>query len=417
MLDMTTAEELMKYHYGAQTLKEIAYQKRPALALIPKYEGFGGKSMPLPLSIGNVRNRSATIAGALRSGLDFDSSEQVEFLLTRVKNYEIGRVDGEVIEAAKGDRNAFVNGLEHEIRKATEALADDTHSNIFLDGTGALGSVTISGTSVTFADPWVLHRVQKGDYLVFGNAGTYGNLRGTPVGAKVTAVNRSTGVVTIAANTDSAATGDVAFHLGDRPASGLTVGSATWYKMSGFGGWIPASDPSSTAHFGVDRTADLAKLGGVRVAGTDAMQVEEALITAALDLSVLGGATGIGEMTFMHPRNGGVLMKELGSKKEYMAVQDADGIVGFRALMVDTPLGGTKVVLDHACPINRAFMLTMSTWRLNSAGPIMRLDDVDSNRILRATDADSFEFRLKHYAQISCDAPGLNATFPLSDAS
>ncbi len=417
MLNQTTFEAALKYHYGPQTLKEIAYKQRPLLAMMAKMDNFGGRSLPLPLSYGNVRNRAAGFQEAQRSvsgtSLDFDASSQLEFLLTRVKNYAVGRIEGETVRASQGDVNAFASAVEHEMRKATEALSDDTHHDCYTDGISSIGdAVTVSGTTVTLSDRAFASRVQAGDYIEFSTATRIAALRASGP-AKVTAVDPIAGTLTLASNPASGVTGDFIFHYGDRPAAAIVATTnAAHLKMAGVDGWVRDDTiPASDSFFGADRTPDQWRLGGGSFDGS-ASSNEEAFVDAQMELSTIAGR-GCGELSFAHPRNVGALIKELGSKKEYESVRDPEGIVGFRSLVIVTPSGETKVISDHACPVNKARMLTMETFKLYSAGGILKLLDFDGQRILRLNDNDQYEFRLGQYANIGCDAPGKNLLLTL----
>ena len=52
-------------------------------------------------------------------------------------------------------------------------------------------------------------------------------------------------------------------------------------KLSGLGAWLPSSAPGSTdSFFGVNRSSDATRLGGIRFDGSS-LPLEEALIGAA----------------------------------------------------------------------------------------------------------------------------------------
>jgi len=88
MQDMTSFDAALKEHYNNQMVENLVYKNNPLLAMLPKYEGFGGRNYPMPLIYGNPQNRSSTFSNAV--GLSSES--QVEaFTLTRVKNYLMAR--------------------------------------------------------------------------------------------------------------------------------------------------------------------------------------------------------------------------------------------------------------------------------------------------------------------------------------
>lgn len=86
----------------------------------------------------------------------------------------------------------------------------------------------------------------------------------------VTAVNRSTGTVTVnsAAAITAFADNDYLFPRGDIDG-----------EIKGLEAWIPAADPGATSFFGVDRSVDVTRLGGLRK-DLSGKPIEEALMEA-----------------------------------------------------------------------------------------------------------------------------------------
>lgn len=72
----------------------MVYESNPLLAMIPKYEKFGGDLLPLPCKYANPQNSSATFSTA-NNGTG--SSKGVRFQLTRAKYYSIAKIDTETL--------------------------------------------------------------------------------------------------------------------------------------------------------------------------------------------------------------------------------------------------------------------------------------------------------------------------------
>jgi hypothetical protein len=102
------------------------------------------------------------------------------------------------------------------------------------------------------------------------------------------------------------------------------------------------------------------------------------------------------------------LEKALGAKVQYLDLKIGD--VGFRAMRINGPNGEIKIIPDQNCPLNRAYMLQLDTWKHRSLGKAVRVIDTDGLQMLRQSAADGVEVRYGYYANLSCNAPGWNCT-------
>jgi hypothetical protein len=406
-LDLTSFDAALKEHYTDQRIQNMTYQDRPLLAMLSKSENFGGRNLPVPIIFGNPQGRSATFATAQANKSDV----QVEaFTITRKKDYGLASIDNETLEASKGDKNAFLEAAATQIDGVIDSVTDSLAISLFGSGSGTRGQVSAEPSTnastfqVTLKDANDVVKFEKGMTLNIYSAETAGTKRtsdGTDDEWVITAVNRSSGVLTVAGSYD--ASGDIAandyiFVEGDRGN-----------MISGLRAWLPDSAPSATAFFGVDRSVDTDRLGGIRYDGS-AQPIEEALVDAAARLAREGGRP---DVCFLSFSKWAELEKALGSKVQYVDIK-APAEVGFRGIMIHGPKGPIKVVADRACPNDRAFMLQMSTWKLHSLGAAPKILRTDSLTMLREATSDSVEVRVGYYAQLSCNAPGYNANIQLS---
>lgn len=378
----------------------MVYKDNPFLAMVAKYENFGGKNLPIPIIYGNPQGRSATFATAQSNKTN---SQLTDFVLTRNSDYSLASIDNETIEASKGDANAFLEAATTEIDGAIQALTRSLAIALFGSGSGSIGQVSsgFTGTSFTLSDTEDVTNFEVGMELVFSTADGGGSVKSGSI--TVTGVNRDTGVLTVDAGSaidggTGPATNDYVFIEGDYDS-----------KVKGLRAWVPNSAPSATAFFGVDRTADVTRLGGIRYDGSS-QPIEEALVSAASRVAREGGKP---DVCFMSYDKFSDLEKALGSKVQYID-QHVNPEVGFRGIMIHGPRGPIKVIPDQNCPSNRAFMLQMDVWKLYSLGKCPKILDSDGLKMLRDSAADSVEVRVGYYAQLGCRAPGYNANIQLS---
>jgi hypothetical protein len=380
----------------------MVYKDNPALALMPKMEDFGGRNLPIPLIYGNPQGRSATFTNAQTRGAATNSLIDA-FVITRVKDYSIATIDNETLEASKGNANAFMEAATTEIDGAINSLTRSLAVAMYRDGSGAIGQVTAepaeaATTVITLTRASDITNFEVGMQLVIWSAasgGTQRNFDGTVTAGVISAINRSTGVITISQTYNASGTiaaNDFLFVNGDR---GL--------KLSGFEAWLPATAPTSTPFFSVDRSVDVTRLGGQRYDATN-VPLEEALIEAASRVAREGGKI---DHFFMDYSKYASLEKSLGAKVQYVDLR-VNAEIGFRGIVINGPRGVIKCIPDQNCPSNRCFGVQLDTWKLYSLGKAVRVIDTDGLQMLRQASADGVEVRYGFYGQMGCRGPGFS---------
>ncbi len=406
-LDMTSFASALKQHYTDEKIENMVYKDNPLLAMISKYEDFGGINLKLPIKYGIPQGRSATFLDAKNNAT---SSKYEAFLLERVKNYCIAYIDNETLEASKGNANAFIEAATNEIDGAIESITRSLAIGLFGDGSGSIGVVgstySSTDTSFTLATIEDVTNFEVGMSLVTANATTGAETNVADV--TVTSVNRDTGVIGLSGTVgfNAAVANDYVFPEGDLSAS---AGTDNLKMISGLNGWVPASAPTSATFFGVNRSVDPTRLGGIRF-DASSLPLEEGLIGAASRVAREGGKP---DVCFMNYSNFADLEKALGSKVSYVDVKVKPEI-GFRGILIHGPRGPIKVIPDQNCPNNAAFMLQMDVWKLYSLGKAPKILDSDGLKFLRDSTADAVEVRVGYYAQLGCRAPGWNVRVKLA---
>lgn len=324
-------------------------------------------------------------------------------MLTRAKDYSIASIDNETLEASKGNANAFMEAATTEIDGAMQSITRSLAVALYGTGSGSIGQCNASttGTSLQLKNADDVTNFEVDMELVFSTADGGGSVKSGSV--TVTAVDRDTGELTVDALSaiDSGAgvaANDYIFVEGDYDL-----------KVKGLRAWVPNTAPTSSPFFGVDRTADATRLGGIRY-DASAMPIEEGLISAASRAAREGAKP---DTCFMNHVDYANLEKALGSKVQYVDLKvKAD--IGFRGMVINGPRGPINVVPDQNCPSGRAFMLQMNVWKLYSLGKCPRILDTDGLKMLREASADGVQVRVGYYAQLGCRAPGWNVNIKLA---
>lgn len=365
--------------------------------------------MPVVTIYGNPQGRSASFSRAVARGA-VTNSRLDDFLLTRVKDYSVATIDNETLEASKGDSNAFMEAATVEIDGAINSLTRSLATAMYRQGYGEIGQIqagsAVNSTTLTLSNPDDVTNFEVGMELDLAATltgavkayGTSGN------GLIITAINRSTGVLTFGFNVNDAtngiptiAAGDFIFVRGDHSGS-------TRIKVAGVEAWCPYTKPTSGDNFfGVDRSVDVTRLAGLSLDGTGA-PIEEVLIDGSAKVGREGFALSHYVMNFTKYSE---LEKALGSKVQYVDMK-VTAEIAFRGIMINGTRGPIRVLPDMNCPSNRIYGLNLQYWRLNSIGKAVRVIDTDGLQMLRQATADGVECRYGFYGNISCKAPASN---------
>ena len=412
-LSLTNFDYALKIKYPEPRVAKLFYEAAPTFALLPKATSFVGDSAAIAVRYGALTSISAAFSTAQTNK---NHSSGVRFLVTRVKKYAIGGLDNEVIEASKTNEGALISAVSAEMEGAIQTLAAVASDDLFGDGSGRIGSIDTPGASdtLTLENSEDVRHFEPGMRVVIAENATSA-LRDSSAVGTVSAVNRSAGTLTMAANVtttwSSAADGDLIFREGDY----ATLGDRNC--LMGFAGWLPGL-AAPAALFGVTRTTDVTRLAGVYANTTTdpGLSTEEALMLLATNVGREGGKPDLAVMGMTRFRG---LVNALGSKVTYdkatAPITNAQGkqvaTVGFDSIKVHGPRGVIDVIADPACPEDKVYCLTKATWKVMSLGALPR-PVLQGGKYLRDShDADSVELRIGFYANVCCNAPGFNGVY------
>lgn len=399
-LDQTTFAYALKQLWVQSRIRDLTYKDHPFLAMVKKNTKAGGEYINLATRYANNQRRSATFATAQGNT---SSQAGKKFQLTRASDYAIASVKYETVKASEGNDAALMKAMDSEIESAFASLVASAAASIFGSGSGKIGQIATAGISsavITLSDANDVVNFETGMKLVLSTANGGGALRSGTV--TVAGVDRDAGTVTCSANVTAgiaaAAAADYIFAEGDYDA-----------KMKGLLAWLPTTAPSATTFFGVDRTADVTRLGGIRFDGS-AYTITDALIKASRRAGREGASIDYAWFNFDDMAN---LELELGNKVQYVDVEAKEVGLGFRGIKVTGPKTSVIVIPDKDVPKSRAFLTQMDTWTLFSVGEVPFIQDLDGNKFLRESAADSLEARVAYYSQLGTDAPGFNVNLTL----
>lgn len=407
---------ILKELYDDQKVQFLTYKDNPFLAMIKKEEKFPGKYYPIPVVYGLSQGSSATFSNAYNNQ---SSPSVAEFLVTRVSDFSLASIDGQLLAAAQSDPGAFIDGAELMIDAAFQNAVNRIASAMFRNGAGTIGQISsvslVSGTNylVTLANKDDAVQFEINQYLLAVQNIDGSGTAPVDVGV-VSAVNRSLGTLNVTSSTNVASNWPANYYLavqGDLPSvsnnnfqpSGST-GTNSLLKLAGLAAWLPLSGPPvSDTFFGVNRNLDTQRLAGVYFDGT-ALSLEEALLQGTGKIALNGGRVDTGICSYSTYT---ALITSLGSKVAY--IDQKVGEIGFRGVQVNGANTVMSIFPDRNCPDGVIYALEMDSWCLRSQNPAPHiLKYMDEIEILRVPGVDAAELRVGMYGNMYTNKPGHN---------
>lgn len=394
LLDALTKEKYIK----GNELKNMMFKGDPFLQVIKVTNDFTGDLCKHPVIVGGTNKRSATYASA---EANTGGVQSTAFHLTRVKDYVLMELDREASLALPNDMAAFKKSFEVEMDTGLQKLRNSISQSIMSAGNGVVGQIstdsTVASDTITLADTNDIVAFEVGDVIQLYTALTGGTVRSSGDTAEVTAVDYDLGTLSFAGNLTDEIAAAVA---GDYIAMRGDYGN----KITGVGAWLPSSAPSATSFFGVDRSTNPTRLGGIRVDGTG-LSVVEAINRATVRVNRLGGSP---DYLFVNHSVYEDIMNTLDASR-HVYTDDKNGVIGFNYLYAKGIASDVKIVAHRYVPSNTGFLVQADTWNLRTLGgfPDVHRDD---GTIWRLRDAsDTLQARASVYGNVGCSAPGWNA--------
>lgn len=407
--NLTTYDAVVMELWPQRRVNNLTYLSSAFYGTVRKSTTFYEKLKHIALQYGNPQGRSATFTNAQTNAT---STKFGEFQVTRVKDYAVGTVDGETLETTRHNKAALVSAIERETQGALDELANVLSFDLWHSGSGARGRVGTSGittVTLTLATLEDIVNFELNMELVAASSETGAIRAGS---ATVTGIDMDLGTLVTDSNWTAQITGitdaDFLFVQGDAANGGAVK------KVSGVPSWVPTSAPTSSAFFGLDRTAHKTRLGGVRHNGSGDGTIKEAVKNLCAKIRFYGGQRARPNMLFMNTMDLNKLDLELGSDRKYERIDVKDADVGYDAITFSTPVGRISATEERYMPPGYTWATQMDTWEFGSVDEAPRVIRHDGLSMLRQSSDDGVEFRAVYRGQLYNDAPGWSgvATLP-----
>lgn len=396
MVTETSIAAFLKSYYSDQKIQRLSVGNSPLVGkLLPGMKKDGaGKNYVQPVVTDTPQAQASSFAVA-QAGLAETSAGLVRaFTYTWSTHYVDQSIDGKTLAETSSDRGSFENALTYVNGAGFEACGEALAEQVYGDGTAIIGTIsTVVGNDVTLVTTTDSIHFHYGQRLTVTTSGHNG---------VVAAINRKQGIVTLAAG-----------HTFDGTDNGRTVyrtgmtAVASGGVLGGLGYLCPVSDvAAATTIYGLDRSVDVERLGGVRSDQSAAADHEEALIAAGYEHQSAGGKIN---NIFLNPFNFGRLTSIIGAKQTIQAERTKMAGFGFSGIMLQLPNGQAEIYSDPWCPKGTGWGLHTDYLRLiglNGGMPRYLNHGVGRGEAGFIQPAlDGLEFRMGWYGQLVTSAP------------
>lgn len=406
-ISLSNTVELTKRLYP-DGIDEIMYKKSPAWGMVRKWKNFTNEAKFLvwKFATGGGASNNFNTAQSRKGAPSLKRP-----LITRVKEYALASMDGEMLDATSGSPEALAETFKVAMDDALYNVQRSLSFMMFRNGGGARAQLAASSsgvgtTTLTLASTSSMQGLEKGMWVQ--GASTDGTSGSAHVGAAlITAIDREARTITTSAawNTLIAGLSDghYLFRDGD-------FGSA----IKGFQAWVPDAAPSPSENFfSIDRSSDT-RLYGLRYAPTSG-SIEEVIVNASARAQDHGSSP---DLAILNPLDMANFVNQVGSKRTIsIDARSADKpTVGYRGVMINGAAGPIAVLSDPMCQKGKCWLLTQNTWEIWSLGEVPRVLNRDGQETLREATADADELRLGGYLQMVCTNPNANVNITLPTA-
>ena len=267
--------------------------------------------------------------------------------------------------AQGGSESEFADALIEQVDGINSQFGDHLERQLWGIAQGYRGTVaSFTATSITLTRPSDAQMFEVNQYLQAVNpVGPALRVGGAGV-ARITAINRTTGVLTFAALTGSEIT-DIA--NGD-----LLVGQGDFTNnvLNGVQDWAPETVTGADSFLSVNRSVDRERLAGIYYNGA-AKAIRNAAISGIQHAKTMSGPRfKKTSPMFMHPKNMQVLLESVETAKIVNLELKTSYGIGLEAVQIM----GHNYVEAYACPLNVSFCIGEGAFVRGSSGKQPMID-------------------------------------------
>ena len=378
----------------------LLYKASPFVGWMEKDTDFEGDSYQVNPLVNGIRS-SNDFATALD---ERNTPSTPRFNVTMADMFSIGTIANKAIAACRSSKGGIKKAVTAMVDAGYYGFGRNLAYQVWGSGSGSIGRDNAAwvtpATSVTLLTPEDACKFEVGMRLQ--SSATDGTGVVKPGFIEVASISRQTGVVTFTASPDvgipTFAASDFLFPAGNY-ANALT----------GVLAWVPPV-LLAAPFYGVVRTADADRLGGIRFTG--AGPIEEQVIDAEA-LGVTAG--GQFDTLWMHPKRISALKKNIHGKAFYMTepktsvsgkkMNGDTAKIAYQGFVFAGDYGPITVMSDLTMPYAYGLLTKRGTWKLISMKELPHFDVQAGDKFLTEAAQDGKQFRLIGYPQVVCERP------------
>lgn len=387
---LTTVNNIMKEVYQGriqdQLQNEIVGIKRIEKSSHGVTSEVGGKYVTFPVRV--RRNPSIGYRNELEQLQDPGTQTYASVRVGLRYGYGRIRISGQTMELAKTNPQAFANAMDYEVNGLKNDVAKDVNRIFYGDGTGTLATTTAAGTASASYTAVNAQYLEVGQVVGIVTPAT-GAVKAGPL--TITAVNRSTGVVTLS-GTATWAIGDVLVRYGNGRLSSVNREPNGLSSIVSDTGALYNIDPATEPTW---------KAINNNNSGTNRALSEGLMIKLTDDVRVNGGDTSL-ILTSLGVRR--AYFNLLTQQRRYTDTKEFNG--GIRGLAFNNGRE-IPVVEDVDAPSNKMWFLDESSLTIYRSTDWSWLD-LDGNIWKWYADYDAFQAVLHSYWEIGVNRRNAN---------
>ena len=138
-LDMPAANAMLKEYYDDAKVENLALQKSPALAMVPKDTDAEGKYTTVPTVFEVSQGIGATFANAQANQAP---NQYAEFMVPLRPDYSISTITEQARVSSGSNVGAFMKLATNVVDGALQGSAKSAASALFRSGTGTVGAIS-----------------------------------------------------------------------------------------------------------------------------------------------------------------------------------------------------------------------------------------------------------------------------------
>lgn len=405
-------------NYDLKFRGRVGWSKGALAGMIPKVR-WSGLYPVIPIRNTASPAISADFATARTISSNTTGIVQVaQFKPQWYKKFGLAQIDGLLMAAASDSKGAVYDEMCGQIDGILEGTTHQFSTEVYRNGFGAIGVIdsttTLASTRLILKNPEDSVLFVQGNRLQLSQSDHSDALKSSAATMEVAGIeDPEKGYITITTNISSAiaaaATGDFIFAQGNRQDSG----TPSPVCLNGMDAWFPTTAPTTTdVASGIDRSKN-ALYRGTIIDGTSASKAslnEEDLMLEAITASARYGGNPEKMVYFTNNTNYKKVLR-IGTAKFRPNTTKGPYGVSFQNIKILTDAGEIPVQPDPYCPVQRSYLLDLSTVKFYGCGSaeVPRfIDDDGAGKILRMGTENSVQCQVGYYGTIGVNRPIVN---------